>query len=103
MTLAPWWFYRGNLNLLQLPLENIIWHVRVELYNSSLQHAKAKMSKRKLLYSMFYSLYSITALLDVSFIICLHIFLFLLELSNYVTSIVVGAIAVPFKYVGNKT
>ena len=32
-----------------------------------------------------------------------HIFLFLFELSNYVTSFVVGAIAVPFKDIGNKT
>ena len=33
----------------------------------------------------------------------MHIFLFLFELSNYVTSFVVGAIVVPFKYIGNKT
>ena len=33
----------------------------------------------------------------------MHIFLFLFELSNYVTSFVVRAIAVPFKYIGNKT
>ena len=30
-------------------------------------------------------------------------FLFLFELSNYVTSFVVGAIVVPFKYTGNET
>ena len=36
---------------LQMPLENGIWHVRVELYNSSFQHVKLKMSKRKLLLS----------------------------------------------------
>ena len=62
MTLAPWLFYWGNLNLLQLPFENIIWHVRVELYNSSLQHDKATMSKRKLPLNHD----SITALLGVS-------------------------------------
>ena len=36
---------------LQMPLENGIRHVRVELYNSSFQHVKLKMSKRKLLLS----------------------------------------------------
>ena len=34
---------------------------------------------------------------------CMHIFLFLLELRSYVTSFIVGAIVVPFKYIGNKT
>ena len=33
----------------------------------------------------------------------MHIFIFLLELSNQFTSFVVEAIAVPFKYIGNKT
>ena len=44
-----------------------------------------------------------TVSIGVSFIMYMHIFLFLSELSNYVTSFVVGAIAVPFKYIGNKT
>ena len=46
---------------------------------------------------------SATVLFGVGFIMCMHTFLFFLELSNYVTSFVVGAIAVPFKYTGNKT
>ena len=80
-------------------LENSIWHVRVELYNSFFQLVKLKISKRKLLLNHD----SATVLLRVSFIMCMHIFLFLLELSNYVTSLVVGATVFPFKYIGNKT
>ena len=80
-------------------LEISIWHLRVELHNSSFQLAKLQMSKRKLLLNHD----SATMLLGVSFIMCMHIFLFLFELSNYVTSFVVGAIVVPFKYIGNKT
>ena len=80
-------------------LENSIWHVRVELYNSFFQLVKLKMSKRKLLLNHD----SATVLRRVSFIMCMHIFLFLLELSNYVTSLVVGATVFPFKYIGNKT
>ena len=57
------------------------------------------MPKRKLVLNHD----SATVLLGVRFIMCIQIFLFLLELSNYVTSVFVGAIAVPFKYIGNKT
>ena len=81
-----------------MTLENSIWHVRVELYNSSFQLVKLKMSKRKHLLNHD----SATVLFGVGFIMCMYIFLFLLELSNYVTSFVLGAIAVPFKYIGNK-
>ena len=57
------------------------------------------MSKRKLLLKHG----SATTLISVSFIMCMHIFFFIFELSNYVTSFVVGANVVPFKYIGNKT
>ena len=57
------------------------------------------MSKRKLLLNHD----SATVLLGASFIMCIHIYFFLFELSNYVTSFVVGAIVVPFRYVGSKT
>ena len=73
--------------------------MRAELYNSSFQLIKLKMSKRKLLLSHD----SAIVLFGVSFIMCMHIFLFIFELSNYVASFVVGTIAVPFKYIGNKT
>ena len=82
-----------------MPPENSIWQVRVELYNSSFQLVKLKTSKRKHLLNHD----SATVLFSVSFIMCMHIILFLFELSNYVTSFVVGVIAVPFKYIGNKT
>ena len=82
-----------------MPLENSIRHKRFELYNSSFQLVKLKMSNRKLLLNHD----SGTVSIGVSFIMCMHIFLFLSELSNYVTSFVVGAIVVPFKYIGNKT
>ena len=63
------------------------------------------MSKRKNLLNHD----SPTVLFGVGFIICIHIFLFLLFLlsffllSNYVASFVVEAIAVRFKCIGNKT
>ena len=41
-----------------------------------------------------------TALLGVSFIMCLHVFLF--ELGNYVISFVVETIVVSFEYISNK-
>ena len=82
-----------------MPLENRIWCVRVELYNSSFQLVKLKMSKRKLLLNHD----SATVLCGFSFIVCMHLFLFLFDLSNHVTSFVVGAIVVPFKYIGSKT
>ena len=81
-----------------MPLENSILHVRVELYNSSFQLVKLKMPKRKLLLNHD----SAAVLVGVSFIMCMHILLFLFELSSYVTSFVVGAIVVSFKYIGNK-
>ena len=43
------------------------------------------------------------ALPDGVFIMYLHMLLFLFELSNFVTSFVVGAIAVPLNYIGNVT
>ena len=82
-----------------MPLESSIWHLTVELYNSFFKLVKLQMSKRKLLLNHD----SATVLLRVSFIMYMHIFLFLLELSNYVTSLVVGAIVFPFKYIGKKT
>ena len=100
MTFSTWWFCYGNSNFkLQMPLENSMWHVRVELCNSSFQLVDLEMSKRTLLLNHD----SATVLLGVSFWIYMHIFLFLFELCNYVTSFVVGAIVVPFKYIGNKT
>ena len=81
-----------------MPLEKSICHKRLELYNSSFQLVKLNMSKRKLLLNYD----SGTVSIGVSFIMCMHIFLFLSELSNYVTFFVVGAIVVPFKYIGNK-
>ena len=83
-----------------MPLENNIWHVRVELYKSSLQHIKLKKCQKE---NFFLNHDSATALLSVSFIMCFHIFLFLYELSSCVISFVVGAILVPFKYIGNET
>ena len=77
----------------------VIWHVRVELYNSSFQLVNLKMSKRKLLLNYDPP----TLLLGVSFIMCVHIFLFPFELNNYVTSFAVESIVVPFKYIANKT
>ena len=77
----------------------VIWHVRVELYDSSFQLVNLKMSKRKLLLNYDPP----TLLLGVSFIMCVHIFLFPFELSNYVTSFAVGSIVVSFKYIANKT
>ena len=70
----------------------------IELYHNSFQHVELKMSKRKVLLNHD----SAIALLGVSFIICFYVFLFHYELSNYVTSSIVGAIIAPFKYVGNK-
>ena len=100
MAFATWWFYWGNSNFkVQMPLQNGIWHVRVELYDSSFQLVKLKMSKRKHLLNHDPA----TVLFGVGFIMWLHIFIFLLELSNQFTSFVVEAIAVPFKYIGNKT
>ena len=95
MTLVTWWFCWGNSNLFQMPLENIIWYLRVELYNSFFQHVKLTMPKRKLL--LIYD--SLIALLGVSLIMCL---LYFFELSICVTSFVAEAIVAPFKYVGNK-
>ena len=46
---------------------------------------------------------SATVLLGVSFIMCMNIFLFLFELSNYVTPFVAGTTIVSLKYIGNKT
>ena len=57
------------------------------------------MSKRKVLLNYG----SAIALLGVSFIMVFYIFLFHYELSDYVTSFIVGAVIVPFKYIGNKT
>ena len=84
----------GNSNFkLQMPFENSIWHMRVELCNSSLQLVKFQTAKRKLLLNHEYA----TVLLGVIFMTCVYIFLFLFELSNYVTFLVVGAIVAPFK------
>ena len=100
MTFASWWFCWRNSNFkLQMPLEKSICHKRFELYNSSFQLVKLKTSKRKLLLNRD----SATVSIGVSFIMCMHIFLFLSELSNYVISFVVGATVVLFKYIGNKT
>ena len=82
-----------------MPLEISIWHVRVELYNSSFQLVKLKMLKRKHLLNHD----SATVLFGVSFIIYMHVFLFLFELSNYVTIFVARTISVPFRCIGNKT
>ena len=57
------------------------------------------MSKRKVLLNYD----SAIALLGFSFIMGFYIFLFHYELSDYVTSFIVGAVIVPFKYIGNKT
>ena len=100
MTFATWWFYWRNSNFrVQMPLENSIWHVRVELLNSPFQPVKLKMSERKRLLNND----SATVLFGVNFIMGMHIFLFLFELSSYVTSFVVGIIAVSFRYICNKT
>lgn len=77
-----------------------IWQVRIELYNIFLQHVRFKTSKRKLFWK---KLFSAKALLGFNFILCVHIFLFLFELNNYVTSFVVEAIVFPFKYIADKT
>ena len=65
-----------------MPLENTIWCARVELCNTSIQHAKLKTPKRKL----YLNHESAAALLDLTFIRCLQMVLFLLELRNYVKS-----------------
>ena len=80
-----------------MPSENNIWHARVELYNSSFQYVKLKRSKRKPLFNHDSAKY----LLDIIFIMCLHRFQFLLELSIFVSCFVVGTIDASFKYAGN--
>ena len=80
-----------------MPSENNIWHARVELYNSSFQYVKLKRSKRKPLFNHD----SATYLLDIIFIMCLHRFQFLFELSIFVSCFVVGTIDASFKYVAN--
>ena len=88
----------GKLKLKITNSSYSIWHLRVELYNIFLQHVRFKTSKRKL----FWNHDSAKALLGFSFIMCVHIFLFLFELNNYVTSFVVEAIVFPFKYIADK-
>ena len=66
--------------------------MRVELYDISFQHLKLKMSKRK----PFLNYDSPTALLSAVFVMCLHVFPFLSELGNYVSSFVVERIAVSY-------
>ena len=56
------------------------------------------MSKRKIILNYG----SATSLLGVSFMMFLHVFFFVFELSNHSISFVVGAIVVSFEFYGNK-
>ena len=73
------------------------WELNYVIISSNLINLKCQKRKHLLNHD------SAKVFFGVSLIMCMHIFLFLFELNNYVTSFVVETIVVPFKYIDNKT